>query len=166
MPIEVRRANSDDAEAIADLALRLVEQHVDYDPVRFSHIGNRSGMANYYASRSSAPEAVVLVAEDEQSVVGFAYMEFEPVLYAELAVKVAWLHDIFVADVKRREGAGRILIEAAAEEARKLGANKILLSVAAKNANAQAFFEQEGFRTTMHEMMLVLEQNEFLDERE
>ena len=157
MPVQVRRATPDDAEAIADLALQLVEQHVGYDPVRFSHIGNRAGMANYYGSRTTADGAVVLVVEEDATVVGFAYMEYEPVLYAELAVKVAWLHDIFIERPERRSGAGHKLIEAAAMEAKSLGANKILLSVAAKNTNAQAFFEHEGFRTTMHEMMLTVE---------
>jgi hypothetical protein len=82
MPVEVRRANRDDAAAIARLALQLIDQHVGYDPVRFSHIGDLAGMASYYGSRTGAHGAVVLVAEDEDSVIGFAYMEFEPVLYA------------------------------------------------------------------------------------
>jgi GNAT superfamily N-acetyltransferase len=90
-------------------------------------------------------------------VVGFAYMQYEPVLYAELAVKVACLHDIFVEESERRQEIGKMLLDAVANEARGFGATKVLLSVAAKNEGAKAFFERSGFYPTMHEMMLVLD---------
>jgi GNAT superfamily N-acetyltransferase len=158
MSVRVRRAEKSDAQAIAEMAIKLVEQHVDYDPIRFSRIGNRQGMANFYGGQTEAENAAVFVAESSKDVIGFAYMQFEPIIYAELAVKVAWLHDIFVEEKVRRTGAGEMLLKAAADAARSLGANKILLSVAARNAGAQAFFARHGFVTTMHEMMLALDQ--------
>jgi GNAT superfamily N-acetyltransferase len=158
--INIRRATPEDAGIIADHALQLIEQHVEYDPVRFSRIGDHEGMAKYYAGRAMASEAVVLVAEyTTGNVVGFAYFEWEPILYADLAVKVAWLHDIFVESPVRRSGAGKLLIDAVVEEARRLGAEKVLLSVAARNASAKDFFEDNHFTTTMHEMMLVIGDN-------
>ena len=156
MAIVVRPATRDDAETIADLALQLVAQHVGYDPIRFSNIGGRDDMSRYYGSLVDEERSAVLVAVDGANAVGFAYVEFEPILYAALAVKVAWLHDIFVVAGSRGTGAGRLLIESAAREAKQLGATKMLLSVAAANTNAKSFFEHEGFRLTMHEMMLGL----------
>ncbi|HEV8592020.1 MAG TPA: GNAT family N-acetyltransferase [Pyrinomonadaceae bacterium] len=76
--------------------------------------------------------------------------------YAELATQVAWLHDIFVVNTARGRGVGNKLINAVVVEAKRLGAKKVLLSVAAKNMAAQEFFGHKGFRTTMHEMMLVV----------
>jgi L-amino acid N-acyltransferase YncA len=137
--------------------MQLAEQHVGYDPRRFSLIGDRDGMANYYAGRAEAKNAAVLVAEDDGKVIGFAYFEFEPVLYAELAVKVAWLHDIYVDEAARGSGAGKMLLDVAAVEAKHLGAKKMLLSVAAFNVAGKEFFERNGFVTTMHEMMLVFD---------
>ena len=137
--------------------MKLVDQHVSYDPVRFSKIGSPDGMADFYGRQTEAENASVLVAEKDGEIVGFAFMQFEPIIYAELATKVAWLHDIFVDAAGRGSGAGKELIEAVSAEAVRFGANKILLSVAARNVAAQGFFEQAGFRTTMHEMMLGLE---------
>ena len=81
------------------------------------------------------------------------YLEYEPMVYTELATKVVWLDDIYRPDA-RGLGAGRALMAAVKSEARRLGANKILLATALKNAAAQRFFERSGFRTTMLEMML------------
>lgn len=158
MAVAVRKATKADAAVVAELAMRLIEQHVGHDPVRFSHIGSRERMADFYARQTELENARVLVAELEGKIVGFAYMQFEPIIYAELATKVAWLHDILVDPRLRGTGAGKKMIDAVAAEAKRFGANKVLLSVAAKNAEAQEFFARSGFRTTMHEMMLVLDE--------
>jgi GNAT superfamily N-acetyltransferase len=157
MAVVVRRAIKEDAEKIAEFSVALAEQHYGYDQVRFTRLITREGAASYYGGRAKAQNAAVLVAESEGSVVGFAYMEYEPVLYAELATKVAWLHDIYVEPEARSSGAGFQLMEAVKNEAKSQGANKVLLSVSVKNSNAQRFFERIGFRTTMHEMMFEIE---------
>ncbi len=155
MNIEVRRATKNDAATIATYAMQLVEKHVGYDPNRFSRIGTLEGMTWFYGGQIEAENASVLVAESG-GIVGFAYMQFEPIIYAELATKVAWLHDIFISSDARAGSVGKKLIEGVVAEAKRFGANKVLLSVAAKNATAQGFFEHAGFETTMHEMMLVV----------
>src|SRR5262245_34629464 len=157
MAVVVRRATREDAAKIAEFSVALAEQHVGYDPVRFSRLITRDGAEAYYGGRTEAESATVLVAEVDGQVVGFAYMEYEPVLYAELATKVAWLHDIYVEADSRNTGAGRELIKAARNAAKEGGAEKVLLSVSLRNTNAQEFFERNGFRTTMLEMMLEIE---------
>jgi len=154
MAVHVRRAEKSDAPAIAEMAMKLVEQHVEYDPVRFARIATLDGMQWFYGGQTEDANAAVLVAETDTVAVGFAYLQFEPIIYEALAVKTVWLHDIYVEHDARRTGSGRKLIEAVIVEARRFGATKILLSVAAKNALAKGFFEKQGFRTTMHEMML------------
>jgi GNAT superfamily N-acetyltransferase len=157
--IEIRRATRDDADVIAEYAMKLVEQHVGYDPVRFSRIADRNGMAGYYGERTAANNAAVLVVENGDKVIGFAYLEYEPILYAELAVDVAWLHDIYVDAAARGRGAGKLLMNAVREEAKRLGAGKVLLSVAARNAQGKEFFEHSGYTATMQEMMLVIDES-------
>lgn len=157
MAVVVRRATRADGENIAEFSVALAEQHYGYDQVRFSRLITIDGAAAYYGGRAEADNAAVFLAESDDEAIGFAYMEYEPVLYAELATKVAWLHDIYVVPEYQGSGAGRELIEAVKGEARRQGANKVLLSVAVKNENAQQFFERSGFRTTMHEMMLAIE---------
>ena len=156
MDVQVRRAEKSDAPAVAELALRLVEQHVGYDPVRFARIATLDGMTWFYGSQTEAETARVLVAEIDKRVVGFVYLEFENTNYAELSVFSTRLHDIYVDEGARLHGAGRKLMEATVAEAREFGAAKILLSVAVKNTLARTFFQKAGFKETMVEMMLPL----------
>src|SRR4051794_18571527 len=128
MSVSVRRATRDDAVAVAGLAIALFELHAGWDAKRFTQIATLEGAARYYGERSIAENAAVFVAEADEQIIGFAYMEYEPVLYAELATKAAWLHDIYVEPDSRRRGAGRKLIVAVRDEGKSLGANKVLLS--------------------------------------
>lgn len=157
MPVAVRKATKADGQKIAEFAVALAEQHYGYDQVRFTRLITVDGAAAYYGGRAEAENAAVFLAESDGNAIGFAYMEYEPVLYAELATKVAWLHDIYVEPEHQGSGAGRELIAAVRNESMLQGANKVLLSVSVKNENAQKFFERSGFRTTMHEMMFAIE---------
>ena len=159
MPALVRRATKTDAAAIAKLALALFELHVEWDERRFTQIGTIEGATRYYGERAEADNAAVFVAEDGGQIVGFAYMEYEPLLYEQLATDAALLHDLYVEPDARRSHTASNLLAAVEAEAKRLGANKVLLSVALKNMGGQKLFEQYGFRTTMLEMMLEIDKN-------
>ena len=152
----VRKATKDDAAAIATYAMKLVEQHHEYDPDRFALIASFEGMKWFYGEQTESKDAAVLVAEVDGRVTGFAFVAYEERNYAELAVSAAHLHDIYVDEAGRRSGAGHALIEAVVQGAKGFGASKILLSVAAKNVVGHEFFEKNGFRPTMTEMTLNL----------
>ena len=157
MAVLVRRATKDDAPTIAEFAMKLVEQHRDYDPIRFAQIATLDGMQWFYGSQTEAKDAALLVAEINERIVGFAYIGYEERNYAELSVSTAKLHDIYVDEAARHSAAGKALIDASVEAAREFGASKLMLSVAEKNEAAKAFFERSGFSVTMHEMMLRVE---------
>lgn len=156
MSVTVRHAVLGDARKVAELALKLVVQHQNYDSKRFSQIADREQMANFYGSQTNAKNAVVLVAELEGEIVGFAYLHYEAVNYAELLKNAAWIHDVYIDEAARNLNAGKLLIEKSVETAKEFGAEKLMLSVAARNEYAKEFFERQGFRTTMIEMMLDL----------
>lgn len=157
MTATVRRATEADAARVADLAVSLFELHVVLDSKRFTQIATKDGAAQFYGSQAIAENSAVFVAEVDERIVGFAYLDYEPVDYAELATNVARLHDIYVEPEFRNSGIGSLLIEAVRKDARRLGANKVLLTVAANNVDGQKLFKRTGFRTTMFEMMLELE---------
>jgi GNAT superfamily N-acetyltransferase len=152
----IRQAMPGDEYRVAEFAIRLFDQHVEYDPERFSTFANVDGAARFYRGRFDTPDSAVFVAKIGDEVVGFAYLERDELNYAELLRDGAWLHDIYVDESARAEGIGRDLIKAAAEAAKRMGAEKLLLTVAAKNAIAQQVFEKAGFRPTMVEMTLNL----------
>jgi GNAT superfamily N-acetyltransferase len=152
----VRRATKEDAAIVAEFAMKLVEQHHEYDPARFARMATADGMKWFYGGQTEATDAAVLVAEIDSRVVGFAYVAYEERNYAALAESPAYLHDIYVEEGARRSGAGHALIEAAVKTAKEFGASKLILSVAVKNTIGRDFFEKCGFRPTMTEMTLNL----------
>jgi GNAT superfamily N-acetyltransferase len=156
MGVLIRRARAGDEKKVAELFLKLVGQHVEYDPDRFSNFVTLQGAAEFYKSRFNVKDAAVLVAEVEDRIIGFTYIEFEKLDYENLLENAAWLHDIFVESSERSDGVGKRLVEAAGNAAKELGAEKMLLTVAARNKVAQDFFEKAGFRQTMLEMTLNL----------
>ena len=156
MSVAVRRARKDDIRTVARFALALFAQHRVYDPDRFAELGDREGAERYYLSRAEADGAAVFVAEVNGEVVGFAYLEYERIDYANLLENAVWLHDLYIAETARGTGAGKLLIDSAADFGKQIGADKVVLSVAAKNRAAHDFFGHMGFRETMIEMTLNL----------
>src|SRR5688500_5989745 len=157
MSVIVRLAVREDANAVAALALKLVMQHQEYDPLRFSRLGDLEGMAWFYGSKTEAEDAAVFVAEAGSKIVGFAFVQYEERNYAGLLRTAAWLHDIYIEESARGAHIGKQLIEAAIEAAKGFGADKLMLSAAAKNESGRQFFERMGFRKTMVEMMRSLD---------
>ncbi|MEP6946212.1 MAG: GNAT family N-acetyltransferase [Acidobacteriota bacterium] len=156
MSIEVRRATPEDAVTIAEFALKLFAQHRDYDPDRFADLGDLEGARRFYGERCDADDAAILIAERDGRPLGYAYLEYEAVNYADLLESVAWLHDIFLERNARDIGGGKILMDAAIATAKELGAERMVLHTASQNATGKEFFERAGFRTSMYEMMLKL----------
>src|SRR6476619_4382232 len=121
MSLLVRPAVQQDAESIAEFALRLFAQHRAYDADRFADLRNKEGAARYYMSRAQADDAAVLVADMDGSVVGFAYLEYERVDYIDLLENAVWLHDLYVDDSARGKGVGKMLMQAAIEFGKRMG---------------------------------------------
>lgn len=146
----------EDARTIAEYALKLFAQHREYDPERFARLGNLEGAEWFYGSQTGSEDTVVLVAEADNKVIGFAYLQYEERNYANLLENALWLHDIYVDGSARGTGAGTKLMEGVVKAAKEFGADKVVLSTATKNEFAREFFGRKGFRTTMVEMTLNL----------
>lgn len=67
MSAVIRRARDGDEVRVAELLLKLVDQHVGYDPDRFSDLVSLGGASEFYKGRFDADDAAVLVAEIEES---------------------------------------------------------------------------------------------------
>lgn len=159
MPVSIRPATPDDLPALGRLGALLVRTHHDFDPKRFmaASAQTESGYASFLGSQLEMSDVAVLVADDEGTVIGYAYTAVEGRDYMSLRGPAAVLHDIIVEPDRRRGGVGRRLLQAAIDFARGHGAPRMVLSTATRNAAAQRLFEEAGFRSTMIEMTVELD---------
>jgi ribosomal protein S18 acetylase RimI-like enzyme len=98
----------------------------------------------FIARRFEGGESIVLVAEVEGTgVIGFC--QLYPSFCSVAAGPILVLYDLFVAPALRRHGAGRTLLQAAAEYARAAGAVRMDLATARTNVAAQSLYESLGW---------------------
>jgi ribosomal protein S18 acetylase RimI-like enzyme len=153
MTVTVRAAEARDLPAIADLAGKLVRQHFAFDAQRFMLIPNvEAGYARFFETQLASPETLILAAELDGAVIGYAYARLEPKDWNNLLDAHGALHDIFVAESARRQGVARRLVEAVRDRLKAKGAPRVVLHTASKNQSARAFFAALGFRETMIEL--------------
>jgi ribosomal protein S18 acetylase RimI-like enzyme len=152
--VSVRPVVVGDRDAIGRLGALLVAEHHDFDAKRFlspgPDLGRRYG--DFLLSRSELRETVVLVAERDTEVVGYAFGGMEGNDYMALRGPAGALYDLVVDPDHRRQGIGTALLEAALDALKLLGAPRVVLFTAEKNHGAQQMFAGEGFRRTMIEM--------------
>jgi len=140
------------------MAAALVREHHLLDAQRFMlvepvEVGYRDWLVKEITRRG----AVILVAEEDLEIVGYAYGALESRNWNDLLDACGKLHDVFVVEGARRRGIATRLVESMLLELGSLGAPRIVLMSADGNRAAQGFFQSLGFRRTMIEMTRELE---------
>jgi ribosomal protein S18 acetylase RimI-like enzyme len=161
MALEVRKAESRDLEALGRLGAMLIRTHYQFDRQRFLAPieGVEEGYAAFLGRAIDSPDDCVFVAERDGVVVGYVFAALEPLNWKELRGPAGFIHDVAVAEEARRSGIGTELIAAAIEWLRNHGAPRVILWSAASNAIARSLFSHLGFRETMIEMTMELDQS-------
>jgi ribosomal protein S18 acetylase RimI-like enzyme len=153
-PVTVRPAKPDDESAMGRLGAMLVAEHHDFDPWRFiapvPQLRERYGQ--FLVSQLERPEMVVLVAERDGAILGYAFAGMEGNDFMALRGPAGVIYDLVVDPDHRRQGIGDALLDATLEALEKLGAPRALLFTAEKNDAARDMFTKAGFRRTMIEM--------------
>jgi ribosomal protein S18 acetylase RimI-like enzyme len=131
-----------------------VQLHHDFDPERFLAATPRTerAYAAFLGTQLAEPSVVVLVAERGGEVLGYAYAGVEGTDYMALRGPAGALYDLVVDPAHRRQGVGRMLLEATLAALAERGAPRVVLSTAERNEAAQRLFARAGFRRTMIEM--------------
>ena len=155
----VRRATPADLPGIGRLGALLVKEHYDFDPQRFlaARPGTPQGYASFMSTQLADPDKAVLVVEGDVDVLGYAYAAIEGYDYMALRGPAGVLHDIIVDPEHRGRGVGRLLLDATLEFFRSRSVPRVVLSTAERNEAAQRLFASMGFRRTMIEMTLELD---------
>ncbi len=153
MPVTLRPAKPTDEPALGRMGAALARQHHAFDSERFMLPEDvESGYRWWLGREAKKADAVVLVAELDGEVVGYAYGRVEGVDWNALLDRSGALHDLWVDEKARGAGVGALLAEAMMERLTALGAPRVVLHTAAKNAHAQRLFARLGWRPTMVEM--------------
>ncbi len=150
----IRPAARGDLPRLGTLGTLLVAEHHAFDPQRFFAASDRTlaGYAAFISSQLDEPDAVVLVAEDQGNVIGYAYGTVEGYDYMALRGPAGVLQDIIVDPAYRGRGIGRRLLDAILAKLKSRDVPRVVLSTAAGNEGAQRLFAKAGFRRTMIEM--------------
>jgi diamine N-acetyltransferase len=157
---KIRRAKRKDLPKIIELGIGLGKQHLNYDTQRFNLINFepiQETYANFFAKQLRNKKAIILVAELGETIVGYAFIRFEPDNLGDLLKESAWLHDIYFEKTARDKGIGKQFFVEIIKAAKSLGSESLMLTVSSQNETAKRFFEQRGFRPTMQEMRLDFE---------
>ncbi|WIM11434.1 ribosomal protein S18-alanine N-acetyltransferase [Enhydrobacter sp.] len=109
--------------------------HVD----AFAPLGERGWTAQEIAALMAAPGVAGVLLEQGGAGIGFAL--------CRIAADEAELLTIAVRTDRRRQGAGRTLLELIVALARKRGAHRLFLEVGADNPAALALYRRAGFQT-------------------
>jgi ribosomal protein S18 acetylase RimI-like enzyme len=155
----VRRATPADLTRIGRLGALLVKEHYDFDPQRFlaARPGTSEDYASFISTQLEDPDKTVLVADDNGDVIGYAYAAVDGYDYIALRGPAGVLHDVIVEPEHRGRGVGRLLVNAMLAFFKSRGIPRVVLSTAAQNDAAQRLFASMGFRRTMIEMTLELD---------
>lgn len=132
--VTARLATVEDREAV----IGLIESMGGHDDV-----SGVPGLAEVYGSVIENPEIRAVVATAGSRVVGYAEIHARPATLH--GVREAWLAALAVAPGDRGDGVGAMLLATVEREAARLGCVRIVLESSAWRAEAQAFYERNGF---------------------
>jgi ribosomal protein S18 acetylase RimI-like enzyme len=156
--ITIRKATIKDHQCVTKYAIELVRQHQDFNPLRFVKFENHEQqLFDFFAKEIVNPEAVVLVVEADDEIVGYSFIRLEESNFIDIAPASAWLHDIYIDESVRGLGVGKLLLNTSVDVAKQLGSQVLILHVAAQNEFAKKLYEAHGFNVTTYEMMMNLE---------
>jgi ribosomal protein S18 acetylase RimI-like enzyme len=150
----VRPAMQGDVEALGRLGALLVQAHHQFDPLRFfaPAADTARSYADFLESQLARRDVLILVLEENERVLGYAFAGVEGTDYMVLRGPAGVLYDLIVDPAHRGNGLGSILLRAVLDALTARGTPRIVLSAAQQNVAAQRLFARHGFRPTMVEM--------------
>ena len=133
--ISIRRATVNDSAAVAAL----------FDRYRrfYGQPSDLFAALQFITARLAANESVVILAANEQGVIGFTQLYPS---FSSVSMQRMWiLNDLFVAQEHRRKGVAQALMSAAEAFAAEDGSKGLALCTAKTNAAAKALYASRGW---------------------
>jgi len=152
--MRIRPAEIQDLPALKKLYAELDNFHRQALPEIFSSSPRPN---EYFQKILTEPQSLILVAEEEKSLLGFVhlYQGFGPAFLLK-PKRFVVVEDLLVSKRFRRQGIGRQLMAQAQRWAQAQGADLLELNVWEFNDLGRSFYESFGFKTVSRRLWLKL----------
>lgn len=135
----IEQARTDDAEAVIDLFIE------DLTELR-APVGERDALLRVFHGLLAEPRATVLVVRHIASGRAVGVLVANEILSVKFAGRSLWIEELYVGLRWRRNGLGRMMVEALLDQARDVGVRGIDLEAYQGNAPAAMLYRALGFR--------------------
>ena len=133
---EVRRATTADAPVLARLLW-------DFDTEFETEVDDVDVLAARFARLLALDDVVAVLAEDDDTAVGFALVSLRPAIWFD--GPVSQLEELYVVPDQRSRGIGTQVLDLARRLVRELGSPEMHINVDEVDADTRRFYERHGF---------------------
>ena len=144
--MNVRRARPDDAATMARLNAHVQGWHAAHYPDVFHAHPDPAALTAWFADRLADPACTAFLAGDPPLGYALCSLQTREASIFSPRVRRLMVDQIAVAPEARRQGHGRVLLQAARDLGRDLSVDEILLDTWEANHDAHAFFRAMGFQ--------------------
>lgn len=157
MVIKIEEAKEQHYIEVNRLVRQGHDKHVQGDSAVFQEV--ESVMPEeYYLQLLEQEQSTVLIAREENKIIGFAVISIEasPDFPSLVNRRYAYIHDFGVDQSSKRKGIGSLLFEACLEWAKEMNVDKVELNVWEFNEEAIAFYRKHSMETISRKMRLAI----------
>jgi ribosomal protein S18 acetylase RimI-like enzyme len=146
-PIQVRRADANDATVLSQLNADVHAVHAQGMPDHFKPPSPLTFPPSLVSDLLAKPETLMFLAQMGDTPAGYLYAEvmFRPENAVRYDASLVYIHHISVRPCARRSGIGKALLDAAQAAAHSAGITRLGLDVWTFNEDARSFFGRQGF---------------------
>lgn len=144
--------NINDAKKCNELLTKLLISESKYD----KNLRNDYIITNYFENKYQNEDNILLIAKQEENVIGYAYCKINELPGGPIISKVTLLDGIFVEEKYRKQKIATKLINECKNWSKKIGATYFEIKVTKENINALKLYEQIGFKDFEHKMRIQL----------
>lgn len=113
-------------------------------------------VTNYFENKYQNEDSILLIAKEEEDVIGYAYCKINELSGGPIVSKVTLLDGIYIEEDYRKQGIGLKLINECKNWSIEIGADYFEIKVTSENINALKLYEQIGFKDFEHKMRIEL----------
>jgi ribosomal protein S18 acetylase RimI-like enzyme len=158
--MQIRPATALDVPAVLPMVRKICALHKAWDKAKYDFKPEpERRYERWLIARADDRRSVFLVADENGKLFSFLIGTVEQEIPIYNLTEFGFIHDLWVEEDYRHEGIGRQLTMAAIEKFAAIGVKQIRLDTAAANDAARELFAACGFRPSVTEMLIELENN-------